>query len=311
VKNKIRLGNIDVMAVAVTVILLAVYIQIFNFVNILSLKGIAFIILSTVAIASGRIAYRNLQFSLTSLEKRTKQQESIIKNYRSFYVNDIKSKIDLNEEKKRFHNLVQKKWHVDPEQIINEFTQSKFKVTFEERMKELRNRGVHTSSTSQFDREALFLTMRAMKPEVIVETGVRDGASTAHILEAIRLNGKGKLYSIDLPNENHPVEKAFLVPGELRLNWELIIGDSLNELPELLKRLTNIDLFFHDSRHTYDHMTFEYSQALKYLKPSGAITSHDVITAPFDKNALFEFGKNNNCYAESFRNYGIIIPTKS
>lgn len=49
----------------------------------------------------------------------------------------------------------------------------------------------------------LYLTVRLIKPETIVETGVSSGSSSAYILRALYDNQKGKLYSIDLPPVFH------------------------------------------------------------------------------------------------------------
>src|SRR5947207_15097922 len=46
----------------------------------------------------------------------------------------------------------------------------------------------------------LYAVVRAFKPEVIVETGVASGISSAHILRALAATGSGPLYSFDLPN---------------------------------------------------------------------------------------------------------------
>jgi hypothetical protein len=46
----------------------------------------------------------------------------------------------------------------------------------------------------------LYVCIRALKPQIMVETGVSSGSSTHYILKAMELNGQGKLYSIDLPN---------------------------------------------------------------------------------------------------------------
>lgn len=45
----------------------------------------------------------------------------------------------------------------------------------------------------------VYAIVRVLKPEIVVETGVASGLSSAYILQALEENRKGKLYSIDLP----------------------------------------------------------------------------------------------------------------
>src|SRR5687768_7205690 len=81
-------------------------------------------------------------------------------------------------------------------------------------------------STGEWDCEALYFLVRALKPRIAVETGVCYGASTSYILEALVRNGGGTLYSIDLGNTaEEPPNDFFLHPSHHE-NWHLIIGDS-------------------------------------------------------------------------------------
>lgn len=134
----------------------------------------------------------------------------------------------------------------------------------------------------------LYPLVRKSNARVVVETGVNNGTSTAHILAALQDNGGGHLYSIDLPNveyvrEGHGTHRDRLysstgsfVPRELRKSWTLIFGDARVELSKLLNSLDSIDLFHHDSTHTYDHMTFEYETAWPKLRDGGILASDDV-----------------------------------
>lgn len=142
----------------------------------------------------------------------------------------------------------------------------------------------------------MYMVLRATKPEILVETGVSHGYSSWLILNAIKKNGKGKLYSIDLAGNdtnsdyNLSQEKiGHVVSEELRINWELIIGDVAQKLPELLGKLQQIDLFFHDSDHSYKNMQFEFKTANQFLKKNGIILSDDI-----HKNAAFEEFVNQN-----------------
>lgn len=148
------------------------------------------------------------------------------------------------------------------------------------------------------DRYALlYFIVRAVKPKVVVETGVAAGVSTGYILQGLKDNGFGRLYSIDLPFQWYiygnfklhldsiPVGKmpGYLIPEHLKKNWKLILGNTYEQLPTLLRNLGKIDLFFHDSEHTYKTMLFEYRMSWPYIKNGGILVSDDVaFTKAFD-----------------------------
>jgi predicted O-methyltransferase YrrM len=97
-------------------------------------------------------------------------------------------------------------------------------------------------------------------------------------------NKNGKLISIDLPNNdtnteynfNHQTNTGWLVPEILRERWEMHLGDAKVLLPQLLNAEKTIDIFFHDSDHSYEHMNFEFETSLPYIKQGGLILSDDV-----------------------------------
>ena len=154
-----------------------------------------------------------------------------------------------------------------------------------------------------------------MKPNVVVETGVCYGASSAYILEALKENRRGVLYSIDLGNTTDEPPSDFFVPPRFKDRWHLIVGDSKQELPRLLARLGRIDLFHHDSLHTYEHMMWEYETAFSYLGPSGVLSSHDVrsvlsLQRPFQRNPFSVFCESNNLYSVESYNVGIAVGDK-
>jgi predicted O-methyltransferase YrrM len=99
----------------------------------------------------------------------------------------------------------------------------------------------------------LYLVTRVVKPKVAVETGVARGLSSSILLKALEENGQGFLHSIDLsPNAGD------LIPENLKSRWKLYVGSSRDRLPKVLSKLDKIDLFLHDSEHTYSNMTFEF-----------------------------------------------------
>ncbi len=131
----------------------------------------------------------------------------------------------------------------------------------------------------------IYFLVRCSKPEVMIETGVAHGVSSWTILNAMHKNQKGKLYSIDLPNldtkktynvENFSQQPGWVVPEMLRKRWELQLGKSSDLLPPLLNRLGTIDIFFHDSDHSYENMMYEFQVTFDSVKQGGLIISDDV-----------------------------------
>ena len=132
----------------------------------------------------------------------------------------------------------------------------------------------------------LYLIIRSLKPDTIVETGVASGESSTFMLQAMEDNKKGKLFSIDLPpsvDQNQrkiifPKDKSsgWIIPENLKDRWELHEGDSGDLLLPLLQKLGTIDGFFHDSLHTYDHMMFEYKTSWDFMRNGGILFSDDV-----------------------------------
>jgi len=123
-----------------------------------------------------------------------------------------------------------------------------------------------------------YTLIRIFKPETVVETGVGAGVSSWTILHALEENRAGRLISIDLPTPNTQLlpEVGYLVPPELRHRWDLRIGPSQRLLPKVLVELGAIDIFHHDSRHSYSNQFREYQSAWPFIKSGGMLVSDDV-----------------------------------
>jgi len=120
--------------------------------------------------------------------------------------------------------------------------------------------------------------MSHLKCETVVETGVAHGVTSRIILEAMIRNGRGHLWSIDLP----PLDRALreqvgvAVDPVMRDRWTYISGSSRRRLPGLLSRLGRIDLFVHDSLHSERNVRFELDRAWPVLRPEGALVVDDI-----------------------------------
>ena len=123
-----------------------------------------------------------------------------------------------------------------------------------------------------------YVAIRAFQPETIVETGVANGVSSAYILLALQKNERGVLHSVGLNDPHYlPTGKplGWFVPESLKSRWNVLTGDSRSVLAPLLAKLGTIDVFIHDSLHTYEHMLWEYRTAFPFLRPGGLLFSDD------------------------------------
>jgi predicted O-methyltransferase YrrM len=146
------------------------------------------------------------------------------------------------------------------------------------------------------DAQFLYWAVRRARPKVIVQTGVCNGLSSAFIMLALAKNGPdGQLYVIDLPRVLNPRDPAWTVRGKVygevicegkSSGWivpeiyhdrfHVDAGDAKVLLPPLVDRLENIDMFFHDSDHSYAHMMFEFEEVVRKLVPDATVLADDI-----------------------------------
>ena len=165
-------------------------------------------------------------------------------------------------------------------------------------------------SINSDSRKFLYRLCRILKPNNIIETGVAYGISSSYILQALEDNKSGKLYSIDSIFRPWQTKEMIgsIIPKKLRNRWELIIGKSTEKLENISTEINNLDIFIHDSSHTYENMMFEFNIIIKNIKKEGIIISDDVI----GNDAFHDFSTSNNVKkyvikVEGNQGLGIII----
>lgn len=218
-------------------------------------------------------------------ERRQSQENEDHKNHK--YIYDFDSVEDF------FKNIF-------PTKEVNEIELKEIELHVEQNLKKLKNEKYPSKkkpyptdySINSDSRKCLYYLCRILKPKNIVETGVAYGISSAYILQALENNKFGTLHSIDSIFRPWQTEEMIgsIIPKKLKSRWKLIIGKSTEKLEKILDDINNLDIFIHDSSHTYENMMFEFNIIIKKIKKNGIIISDDII----DNDAFYDFTIANN-----------------
>ncbi len=124
------------------------------------------------------------------------------------------------------------------------------------------------------DCATLYALTRWERPAVVVESGGFVGMSSAFILKALMDEGltTAKLYSIELSED---CDQGVLIPDELRLQFVPLRG-KVEDFAQDDHLPSSIDMFLHDSSHSYRHMLWEFREFWPRLRDGGLLVSHDV-----------------------------------
>ncbi len=125
----------------------------------------------------------------------------------------------------------------------------------------IENATVASPLASLADREARFgrrlgwyAFVRAMKPRVVIETGVDKGLGACLLCAALIRNGEEGSGGRYFGTEINPAA-GYLLSGKYAQYGEILYGDSIETLRSLN---TDIDLFINDSEHSADYEEKEY-----------------------------------------------------
>lgn len=124
----------------------------------------------------------------------------------------------------------------------------------------------------------LYALTAALRPGVVVETGVAAGWSSFAILAALHEAGTGILESVDMPYPKRDNEHLVgaVVPDALRGRWTLHRRADRDALPAIVRKHPLIDLAHYDSDKSYEGRMFAYTLLWSHLRPGGVLVSDDV-----------------------------------
>jgi predicted O-methyltransferase YrrM len=180
-----------------------------------------------------------------------------------------------------------------------------------------------TGSSLFFHCVSMYVLIRLLRPEAIVETGGTPGKSSAFALRALERNNSGHLVTIDLPPPevtsrkvsieiSHSVRPAgtgsnWCVPSHLRRRQTLLNGSSRNVLPAVIANFGAIDLFIHDSEHSYGNMLWELETAYPSVRKGGYLWSDDIET----NEAWEDFCNHHELVEHNFASQGVAQKRKT
>jgi len=135
--------------------------------------------------------------------------------------------------------------------------------------------------------ELLKMLIKELRPKTVIETGVANGVSTRQILSSFkefRLDDS-KLYSFDI---DYRVGTPDLLSNP---QFNFVVIDSQNSFLDAMREIKSVDLFYHDSDHSYYNQMLEYETAWEVLNSkNGVLVSDDINWS----NAFLDFCKKVN-----------------
>ena len=146
---------------------------------------------------------------------------------------------------------------------------------------------------------------RHITPNNVLETGIANGHSSFFLLQAIKKNGQGTLHSVDIADN-----VGTLLNDEERENWTLHILDSpqRRSFSKILDSIQPLELFVHDSDHTYGWQMFEYRAAYKALGGNGVLLSDDIDHSYAFVDFCAEINKRPILLLDTRKVTGLILP---
>ncbi len=127
-------------------------------------------------------------------------------------------------------------------------------------------------------RSGWYALVRALQPDVVVETGTHLGLGSCVIAAALLRNGHGRLTTIDIDPE-----AGYLIAEP----WANVIDRRIGSSVDLLVTMRDVNIFLHDSLHTYDYEAREFAAVEPNLRPDAIVLSDNA----HDSRALSDWAE--------------------
>lgn len=142
------------------------------------------------------------------------------------------------------------------------------------------------------DRVMLYALIRGLRPDRVLEIGVRWGGGAKIIAAALEdAGGPGRAIGID------PAPQAFRVkPRDLFGRYELLCGYSPKAIPDAVAKLAGLmDLVIIDAMHTHDHVLEDFKGVMPHVAIGGHILLHDAYHLGIDQAVTEVLAEYRDC----------------
>ncbi|MGB6456961.1 MAG: class I SAM-dependent methyltransferase [Streptosporangiaceae bacterium] len=123
-----------------------------------------------------------------------------------------------------------------------------------------------------------YALVRATQPDHVVETGTHLGLGSCVIAAALLRNGHGRLTTIDVD-----ADAGYLIGPP----WSTVIDRRIGSSEAALPKLADVDMFLHDSLHTYEYEIRELAAVAPNLRPGAIVLSDNA----HDSRALSDWAE--------------------
>jgi predicted O-methyltransferase YrrM len=137
---------------------------------------------------------------------------------------------------------------------------------------------------------ALYRTVREIRPPIALEIGMAFGTSSLAIAQALSDIGEGgRLISVD-PNQSalwRNIGVRNIERAGLAAQHQLIERRDYTALPELLRKRTTVQFAYIDGWHTFDYVLLDFFYIDKMLDAGGVVAFNDCALGGVDRAMRF------------------------
>jgi predicted O-methyltransferase YrrM len=169
---------------------------------------------------------------------------------------------------------------------------------------------ITTASKPKFWATMLFKMIRKIKPSSCVELGSCVGISASYQASALKLNGKGKIVTLEGSAEIANIARETFATLGIN-NASVVTGPFHETLSGVFESAKPVDLFFNDGHHDHDAVMRYFKQVLPYLSDPAVIVFDDISWSPGMRKAWTEIENDEHVSASiDLNNIGIVVIDK-